>query len=236
MSLEERFYALMRQHELMFGESLVAPNKRCSKCRGLGHTPSVYPNKAIVTLAEWEAAMEEENEEEQKAYFIKFQKENQEEDEKRAKEGEKPLLERVSSDYQTDEDELEETLEETVAEANEGQVLTLDIPHPPKGKEHHGLLFISFGEAPEFFPTPPSPKTLKSNFCQPISEPLLNAPNSELRVLKEVVQRKIKESHTSTIQTSKGKGKKRVSKFKRDLFSWLILFQPEMKQEEEFFT
>ena len=88
MRLEERFDALMRQHELMFGESLVAPNKRCSKCRGLGHTPSVYPNKAIVTWAEWEAAMEEENEEEQKASLIKFQKENQEEDEKRAKEGE----------------------------------------------------------------------------------------------------------------------------------------------------
>jgi len=63
MSLEERFYALIRQHELIFGESLVLTNKRCSKCQGLGHTPSVCPNKAIITLAEWEAAMEEENEE-----------------------------------------------------------------------------------------------------------------------------------------------------------------------------
>jgi len=33
-----------------------------------------------------------------------------------------------------------------------------------------------------------------------------------------------------------GKVKKRVCKTKKDLFLWLILFQPEMKKEEEFFT
>jgi len=68
MSLEERFDACMRQHELMFGESLVPLNKRCSKCQGLGHTPSVCPNKEIVTLAVWEAAMEKEKEEMHEAY------------------------------------------------------------------------------------------------------------------------------------------------------------------------
>jgi len=32
-------------------------------------------------------------------------------------------------------------------------------------------------------------------------------------------------------QISKGKEKKRVSKFKGDLLDWLILFQPKLKQE-----
>jgi len=64
VSLEERFDALMRQHELMFGESVVPPNRRCSKCQGLGHKTSVCPNKEFITFAQLEAAMEEENEEE----------------------------------------------------------------------------------------------------------------------------------------------------------------------------
>jgi len=67
MSLEERFDALVRQHELMFGESLVPPNKpnpapmtieRSSKFQGLGHTPWDSPNKEFITFAEWKAAME----------------------------------------------------------------------------------------------------------------------------------------------------------------------------------
>jgi len=61
MSLEERFDAVMRQHEVMFGESPVPPNrpnlapmsiKRCFKCEGLGHTSSDCPNKEFITLAE----------------------------------------------------------------------------------------------------------------------------------------------------------------------------------------
>jgi len=69
MSLEERFNARIEQHELMFGESLVPPNrpnlapmsiKTCSKCQGFGHTLSEWPNKEFITLAEWETAMEEE--------------------------------------------------------------------------------------------------------------------------------------------------------------------------------
>ena len=73
VSFNERFDALMRQHELMFGKSLVprnrpslAPmrNKRCCKCQGFGHTSSDCPDKEFITLPEWEAATEEENAEE----------------------------------------------------------------------------------------------------------------------------------------------------------------------------
>ena len=72
VSLNERFDALMTQHELTFGKSLVPPNcpnlapmsiKRCCKCQGFGHTVSDYPNKDFITLGEWEAAIEEENKE-----------------------------------------------------------------------------------------------------------------------------------------------------------------------------
>ena len=71
ISLEERFDALMRQHELMFRLSLVPPKKptlgpksmrRCSKCQGLGHKASVHPSKEVITLDQWKVAMEEENE------------------------------------------------------------------------------------------------------------------------------------------------------------------------------
>ena len=69
-------------------------------------------------------------------------------------------------------------------------------------------------------------KTLTQNFCQFISEPLLKAPNSELRAFEEVVRSMFKESPKCNTQLSKGHEKKRVSKFKGDLFEWLILFQP----------
>ena len=49
--------------------------------------------------------MKDENEEEDKAYLIKDQEENQEEVKVRADEGEMPLLERVLSGFQTNEDE-----------------------------------------------------------------------------------------------------------------------------------
>jgi len=56
-------------------------------------------------LAEWEAAMEEGNEEEKKAYLITDQEENQEEVKVRPEVGEMPRLERVLSGFQTYEDE-----------------------------------------------------------------------------------------------------------------------------------
>ena len=101
MTLEERFDALLRQHELPFEESLVPPNKPnpipmnikgCSTCQGLGQTSSDCPDKEIITLAEWEAIAEEENEEKN-------------EDE---------------SDH-----ELNETQEEVVEEAGEEELLVL---------------------------------------------------------------------------------------------------------------
>ena len=70
--LEERFDALVRQHESMFRVSLVPPKKpnlapksmrRYSKCQGLGHKTSVCPNKEVFTLAQVQAAMEENEEE-----------------------------------------------------------------------------------------------------------------------------------------------------------------------------
>ena len=99
MSMNERFDAFMRQHELMFGKGLVplncpnlAPisNKRCSKCQDIGLTSSDCSNKKFVTLEEREATMEEDNE-----------KKNEDE-----------------SDH-----ELEETQEEVMEEAREEELL-----------------------------------------------------------------------------------------------------------------
>jgi len=144
----------------------------------------------------------------------------------------------------TEEVELEEEfeehdgddLEEVMVEADEGSVLTLDTHHPPKGKENLSIFFITFGEPSTFFPTPPTPKALKQTFCQFTSKPLLTAPNPELRACEKVVPSMFKESPSSTIPISKGKVKKRVSKFKRDLFDWLILFQPNLIQKGEVIT
>jgi len=63
------------------------------------------------------------------------------------------------------EDEVQEkdgnTFEEIKLEAKEGEILTLDTHHPPKDKEDHSLLFISFGEPLNLSPTPSPPQTLK---------------------------------------------------------------------------
>jgi len=74
------------------------------------------------------------------------------------------LAERKAIEEVESEEEIEEhdgdNLEEVVVEADEGDMLTLDAHHPPKGKEHHNLIFFSFGEPPKLSPTPPTPKTL----------------------------------------------------------------------------
>jgi len=44
--------------------------RRCFKCQALGHIASDYPNRRIISLAEWETTMEEELEEEKEAYFM----------------------------------------------------------------------------------------------------------------------------------------------------------------------
>ena len=53
------------------------------------------------------------------------------------------------------------TFEEIKLEAEEGEILTLATHHPPKEKEAHSLLFISFGEPLNLSPTPSPPQTLK---------------------------------------------------------------------------
>ena len=128
-------------------------------------------------------------------------------------------------EFQTNKDELEESLEEILVEANKGDMITLNTHHPPRSHEHLSPP-TTFHEPPSFFPTPPTPKTLNPNFCQSISEPLLKAPNFELRAFEELVRSKSKKSPTSTIQISKGHEEKRASKIKGKLFEWLILFQP----------
>ena len=113
-------------------------------------------------------------------------------------------------------------------DAREEELFVLGrVPSEPKGVRD---------EPASCLPTRPLAKTLTQNFCQFISEPLLKAPNSELRAYKEVVQSMFKASPTITPLINKGKENKRVSKLKRDLFSRQILFQPEMKQVEEVIT
>jgi len=103
MSLEERFDVLMRQHELMFGESLITLNKRRSKCRGLGHTPSVCPNKEFITLDEWEAAMEFKLEEKEQEEVHKAYEEEIREDEGQEVDFDLP---RKFDEYELDKDEV----------------------------------------------------------------------------------------------------------------------------------
>ena len=104
--LEERFDALVRQHESMFRVSLVPPKKpnlapksmrRCSKCQGLGDKTSLYPNKEIFTLAQLEAAMEEENQEENEETSYHKLKETQEEIVEETREEELLVLQEVLS-------------------------------------------------------------------------------------------------------------------------------------------
>ena len=204
VSLNERFDALKRQHELMFGNGLVPPNcpnlapmriKRCSKCQGLGHITSDCPNKEFITLREWEVAMEEENKE--------------------------------KNDVERD-DELKDTQEKVMKETREEELLVLGrVLTRQKGVQ---------GEPASPIHTRPLAQTLKPNLCQLIPERLLDSPNSELRAFEEVVQSKSEESPTNTFLISRGKENKRVSKFMRDLFSSLVLFQPKLKQEEEVTT
>ena len=92
--------------------------------------------------------------------------------------------------------------------------------------------------------THPATKILIQNFYHlsyeeittECEEPFLKALNSELRAFEEVVQSKCKESPTNTFRTSKGNERKRVCRLKRDLFAWLILFQPKLNQERKVIT
>jgi len=96
-------------------------------------------------------------------------------------------------------------------EADEGQMLTLGTNHPLRSHEHLSL-FLTF------------------------SEPLLKTPNSELKASEERVQRKSKEYTPNHIQISKGNEWNGVSKNMRDLFTWMILFQPELIKARKIIT
>ena len=63
------------------------------------------------------------------------------------------------------EGDFEEALEETAVVVDEGDMLTLDTNHKPRSHEHLSV-FLTFGE------------------------PLLKAPNTELRSIMEMVQGK----------------------------------------------
>ena len=115
--------------------------------------------------------------------------------------------------------ELEETQVKVVEEARE-EVLRR-VASQPKGVKV---------ELASPLPTHPLAQTLTQNFCPFILEPLPKAPNFELRAYEEVVQSMFKEPPLYNTQISKGNARTRVSKIKRDLFAWLILFQPELKQ------
>ena len=120
---------------------------------------------------------------------------------------------------------LEETQEEIIEETREEELLSLKgVLSQQKGVQH---------EPSNPSPTHPQAKTINLNFCQSISERLLKALNSELRVFEEMVRSMFTNTPTFTIQIRKGTEKKRVSKFRGDLFSRLILFQPELKEEED---
>ena len=113
-------------------------------------------------------------------------------------------------------------LEEVEIEADKGEMLTLDTYHPPKGKENLSILFVTIGEPSTFFPTPPTPKALNTNFCQVKLEPSLPTPNQQGNVVHDVFNEFLR----FNIQISKWHDEKRASKIKRKLFEWLILFQP----------
>ena len=124
-----------------------------------------------------------------------------------------------------------EEIEEIMVDADEGDMLSIPTHHPPKDKGNRSVLLLSLGEPPTNSPTPPTPKALTTNFYQERLEPSLTTLNHALRVSKNVVLHMFKESLASHTQFSKGHDKKRASKFKEELFAWLILFQQSHEEQ-----
>ena len=103
---------------------------------------------------------------------------------------------------QEKEKEVAYSLQEVEVKTDAGQMLSLSTSHPPKNHVHISL-FLTFGE--------PLPKV--SNF--------------EIRAFKEGVQDKSEGSPPNQILISKGNEWKGAYKTKKDLFKWLVLFQPD---------
>ena len=136
-----------------------------------------------------------------------------------------PLEEEVEN-----ENHDKEEIEEIMVDADEGE--ELPIPHhPPKGKESRNVLFLSFGEPSTNLPPPSTPETLAINFCQIFFEPSFTPPNHTFKVCKKVVPGMFMKSPTQQLQISMGQEEERASKFMKELFAWLILFQPDLKRK-----
>ena len=61
--------------------------RRCLKCQGFGHLATDYANSKVITLEEWKAVREEENEEEKKVQLVEEPKGELEEVEETANMG-----------------------------------------------------------------------------------------------------------------------------------------------------
>jgi len=62
--------------------------RRCLRCQELGHVATDYPNSKVNTLDERKTVREEENQEEKKTQLVEEPKEELEEIEEKANEGE----------------------------------------------------------------------------------------------------------------------------------------------------
>ena len=68
--------------------------RRYLKCQGLGHLATNCSNSKVITLEEWKAMREEENQEEKKMQLVEESKGGLEEVEEKANEGEILVLKR----------------------------------------------------------------------------------------------------------------------------------------------
>ena len=93
-------------------------------------------------------------------------------------------------------------LKRELVQTDEGEKLTFATPQPPRDKERHSPLSISFSEPSNHPSNPPTPKSLNPKFCQ------------------------FKEPPTYPIPNSKGMVKKKVFKTKRDLFTCDVPLRP----------
>jgi len=80
--------------------------RRCLKCQGLRHLAIDCPNSKVITLEEWKAVREEENQEEKKMQLVEESKGELEEVEEKANKGEILVLKRDLSNQKGVEDGL----------------------------------------------------------------------------------------------------------------------------------
>ena len=85
-------------------------HKRCSKCQALGHIAADYPNRKVITLAEWDTAKDEVAEEEKEEDLESQEEEEQEEVIADAHEGEMLVLRRALSSRRSEKEEQIENI------------------------------------------------------------------------------------------------------------------------------